>query len=273
MNRGVDRQPVFFDDVDRVEFGRRLADIHAAFGATTLAYCLMSNHYHLLLRLPNGGLSEAMHHLGSVYTRHTNDRVGRDGPLFRGRFHSIPVATDPYLLWVIRYIHRNALDLPGVSGPDRYRWSSYRALLGYRTAPEFLDTDFVLGLFDGDRTRLAEFTDDSSLRPTLDGSIADAGATIGSVIECAIAQDELRHDEEFSSQGLARTIKVLVASRTDDPVVRAAVENDLPVGASNARRMAESRARRRLVDEPKVRRVLEFVLATLAPIEPRTKCA
>jgi REP element-mobilizing transposase RayT len=83
MNRGVNREPTFFADVDRRQFGHRLADIHERFGVETLAYCLMDNHYHLLLRARDGGLSRAMHHLGLVYTRRTNDRLGRDGPLFR----------------------------------------------------------------------------------------------------------------------------------------------------------------------------------------------
>jgi putative transposase len=111
MNRGIDRQPVFFADADGVKFGRRLAEVHERFGVETLAYCLMPNHYHLLIRLPGGGLAAAIHHLGSLYTRNTNDRTGRDGPLFRGRYHSIRVDTDEYLLWAARYIHRNPLAL------------------------------------------------------------------------------------------------------------------------------------------------------------------
>ena len=135
MNRGVDRQPVFFNDADRLDFGRQLAWIHESTGGTVLAYCLMGNHYHLLLDMPDGTLSEAMHHLGSVYTRHVNDRLGRDGPLFRGRFHSIPVEDDAYLLTAVRYIHRNPIGLPGVSGPADHRWSSYRTYLGSAAHP------------------------------------------------------------------------------------------------------------------------------------------
>ena len=80
---------MFFADEDRIEFGRVLGEIHERFGVETLAYCLVPNHYHLLLRCPDGGLSAAMQHLGSTFTRRMNDRAGRDGPLFRGRFHAI----------------------------------------------------------------------------------------------------------------------------------------------------------------------------------------
>ena len=134
MNRGVNRQLVFFSDADRVEFGRVLAEMHQRFGVETLAYCLMPNHYHLVLRCPDGGLSDAMQHVGSTYTRRTNTRVGRDGPLFRGRFHAIHVADDVYLKWVVRYIHRNAVDIAGIQGCEDYRWSSYRSYLGLRRA-------------------------------------------------------------------------------------------------------------------------------------------
>jgi REP element-mobilizing transposase RayT len=101
MNRGVDHQQIFFADADRVEFGRLLGEIHTKWGVETLAYCLMDNHYHLILHTPDGGLSEAMQYLGVVYTRHTNDRVGRDGPICRGRFASMLVTTDSYLLGVL----------------------------------------------------------------------------------------------------------------------------------------------------------------------------
>lgn len=69
MNRGFDRQPVFFGDADRIEFGRRLQHVHAELGAETLAYCLMENHYHLLLRTPGGDLSAAMQHIAGVRHR------------------------------------------------------------------------------------------------------------------------------------------------------------------------------------------------------------
>ena len=149
MNRGIDHGDVFFGDPDRIEFGARLADIHERFGVQIHAYCLMDNHFHLLLHCPDGGLSAAMQRLGSLYTRHVNDRLGRDGAIFRGRFHSRIVDADAHLLAAARYIHRNALDLPGVGSPDAYRWSSHRTYLGYRRQPPWLYLDVVLGLAGG----------------------------------------------------------------------------------------------------------------------------
>ena len=157
MNRGADHAVVFLDDTDRVEFGTRLSDIHERFGVETHAYCLLDTHYHLLLHCPRGGLSEAMQRLSSIYTRHVNDRVGRDGALFRGRFHSKSIEDDRYLLAAARYVHRNALDVAGVREVDRYRWSSHRAYLGLRRPVPWLRTDVVLSHFDGDRDAFHQF--------------------------------------------------------------------------------------------------------------------
>jgi REP element-mobilizing transposase RayT len=150
MNRGVNHMDVFFDDADRIEFGARLSDIHQRFGVETHAYCLMGNHYHLLLHCPEGALSDSMQRLGSVYTRHVNDRLGRDGPIFRGRFHSRLVESDAHLLAACRYIHRNPLELPGVAVPDDYRWSSHRTYLGLRRRPPWMHIDVVLDLVGGE---------------------------------------------------------------------------------------------------------------------------
>lgn len=162
MNRGADRRNVFFDDSDRIEFGARLADIYERFGVETHAYCLMDNHYHTLFHCPDGGLSLAMQRLGSLYTRHVNDRLGRDGALFRGRFHSRVITSEAHLVAAARYIHRNPLDLPGIDQPDGYRWSSHRTYLGFREPPPWMVTSTVLGAFDGDAVAFDRFVADQS---------------------------------------------------------------------------------------------------------------
>jgi putative transposase len=157
MNRGVDRGDIFFDDADRLEFGRLLGLIHERFGVEIHAYCLMSNHYHLLIRCPDGGLSDAMHLFASLFVRFVNDRIDRDGPLFKSRFHARPISTVSHLANSLRYIHLNPMDIPGVDDPAAYRWSSHRAYLGRRRAPVWLDLNFFLGCFGGDPTTLNAF--------------------------------------------------------------------------------------------------------------------
>lgn len=253
MNRGVNRQRVFFGDGDRIEFGSRLADIHERFGVETVAYCLMTNHYHLVLRAPAGHLSDAMHHLGLVYTRRTNERIGRDGPLFRGRYHSIPVTTDHQLLRAVRYVHRNPLDIVGVDRLADFRWSSYRTYLGCRRPPSFLDTDLVLGLLGGDRGRLAQLTEgDDQPPPTCVDDVT-------SLVRSAVAADDLHHgDDAAINRWHERTVSLLLAERLADTPLGQELFDALEIPSPAARRMALLRARRRR-DDPAIRRILDRV--------------
>ena len=238
MNRGVDRAAIFYDDADRVEFGRRLSEIHERFGTEVVAYCLMPNHYHLLVHTPDGHLGTAMHHLSLTYTRHTNDRVGRDGPIFRGRYHSIPVSTDAYLIAATRYIHRNPLALVGIDDPADYRWSSYRSYLGLRRSPEFLKTEMVTG---SDRSRIAGRPIDLDTAKLL-AELAQSAA-----------------DTEPTGSGptvTARSVLALIADTTDCPTLRASLIDELGYPSDAARRMATHRARR-LAEHPVVRAVLD----------------
>ena len=254
MNRRVNHQLIFFDDSDRIEFGRRLADIHEQFGVETLAYCLMGNHYHLLLRTPAAGLSAAMHRLASLYSRNTNDRTNRDGPLFRSRFHSILVTTDAYLLTATRYIHRNPLDLRGVDSFSDYRWSSYPVYIGQRRAPSFVRTDLVLGCFGQDAAAFATFHDNDSAVATF-GQPSDA-ADIMQMIEFAIAEDDLLSGHDTSSPAwLERTITVLLVDEFPNAPWHAAVVSGCAFTSPNARRTAISRARHRQSTDPTVARV------------------
>lgn len=142
MNRGLRRQNVFLDDRDRRTFLGLVREVHKRFDVSVGAYCLMGNHYHMLLYCPRGKLSESMGYLGSQYVRLFNRSHGFDGPLFRSRFTSKLIESDAYLLTANRYIHRNPNDL----GYDlaTYRWSSYRAFVGRAPKPRWLKTDPVL---------------------------------------------------------------------------------------------------------------------------------
>ena len=107
MNRGASGRAIFQSDRDRHAFLALFGDIAATFGVEVHAYCLMGNHYHLLLRTPRGNLSRALRHLNGVYTQRYNRTHGTDGPLFRGRFKAVLVDADTYLAALSRYIHLN----------------------------------------------------------------------------------------------------------------------------------------------------------------------
>lgn len=258
MNRGVDRHTVFFCDRDRLDFGQLLDGIHTRFGVETIAYCLMNNHYHLLLRAPDNALPSAMHHLGTTFTTRTNLRAGRDGPLFRGRYHSIPVETDRYLSWAARYIHRNPLDIAGVSDPAAYRWSSYRTYVGRRAAPAFLATDLLLGLFHHDRDALAAFTASESDHLVGHEPVV---TDLMQLIEFEIQRDDLEHAEHAGTGAwLARSLMVLLSSEAPQHPVARALDEHLDYPNDAARKKALRRAAARNSQDPAVRRILTALM-------------
>ncbi len=128
------------------------------------AYCLMPNHVHLLLHCPSGGLSDFVQHLISQFTRQLNKRIGSDGAVFRGRFHSLSTDDMEYVSRVGRYIHRNPLDLANAGPIDRYRWSSMRAYTDANCCPRWMHTDVLPALIDGGRDAYREFVAGSNGR-------------------------------------------------------------------------------------------------------------
>lgn len=158
MNRGAGRRVVFPNDACREAFLQGLAEAHLRFGARIHAWCLMGNHYHLLLSTPRGNLSRIMRHVDGLYTQRHNRLRGTDGPLFRGRYKAVLIDGPAYLLQVSRYIHRNPIETrtPLVRRLSDYRWSSYRAYLGKERAPAWLDCEPVFGeLAAGGKRRAA----------------------------------------------------------------------------------------------------------------------
>jgi REP element-mobilizing transposase RayT len=143
MNRGIRRSPIFETASDGHLFLEFVGEQVLRTGMEVHAYCLMDNHFHLLVRSATGELSSLMQQLGSNYARAFNIRHRYDGPLFRGRFHSKIVGSDAYLSAVSRYIHRNPLDVRPPVALDRYRWSSYGPHLGMAAAPDWLTTSFL----------------------------------------------------------------------------------------------------------------------------------
>ena len=143
-NRGTDRQDIFSADGDWTLFEQLTAEAFERFAIELHAYALMTNHFHFLGRAGDGGLSEAMQRLCGRYGAAYNERTGRTGSLFTGRFQSVPITSDAQLTQTARYIHRNPLAIVPAAALDTYRWSSLGALLGRRRAPDWLATGTVL---------------------------------------------------------------------------------------------------------------------------------
>lgn len=122
-----------------------LGEVIARFGWLCHAYCLMDNHYHLLIETPEANLSLDMRQLNGVYAQRFNRRHGRVGHVLQGRFKAIVVDRDSYLLELCRYVVLNPIRAGRVEHIERYAWSSYPATIGLAQCPAWLKTDWVLG--------------------------------------------------------------------------------------------------------------------------------
>jgi REP element-mobilizing transposase RayT len=150
-SRGNARQKIFFNDADRELFVETLAHVISRYGWICHAYCLMANHYHLLIETPKPNLSLGMRQLNGIFTQSFNRCHKRVGHLFQGRFKAILVERDAYLLELCRYIVLNPLRVKGGTRMDAWKWSSHRATAGLARVPSFLSTDWLLGQFGKNR--------------------------------------------------------------------------------------------------------------------------
>ena len=146
-SRGDKRADIFEDDVDREGFLVVLKAVCSRFNWRIHAYCLMDNHYHLLVETPEGNLSLGMRQLNGVYTQNLNRKHGRVGHVFQGRFKSIIVEKDAYLLELARYIVLNPVRARMVRKAKSWPWSSYRATLGIAPPAGGLYVDWLLSVF------------------------------------------------------------------------------------------------------------------------------
>ena len=138
-SRGDRREAIYLDDTDRLLHLDVLAQTLDRFDAQALAYCLMGNHYHLVLHTAQPNLSRLMRHLNGVFSQAFNRRHGLVGHVFQGRFKAILVDRDAYLLALCRYVERNPVAAGLVAQAADWRWSSYRAHVGAEPAPPWLD--------------------------------------------------------------------------------------------------------------------------------------
>jgi len=146
MNRGRRAEKIFIDATDYQVFVDLLKETAETWNIKVAAYCLVSNHYHILVRTPEGNLSRSMRHLNGVYTQRFNRRHKVDGPLFRGRYKSIIVGGDSYLLQIVRYIHKNPVKAGLVEKPEQYAWSSHKGYLSVAKKWDWLYKEFIFSL-------------------------------------------------------------------------------------------------------------------------------
>lgn len=152
-SRGNEKKDIFIDDKDRLIFFEILNNVREKYNWICHSYCLMNNHYHLVIETPDANLSIGMRQLNGVYTQKFNKRHNRIGHLFQGRYKAILIQKDSHLLEVCRYVVLNPVRAKISNIPEDYKWSSYRATAGLDKQPEFLTTDWILAQFDNDKKR------------------------------------------------------------------------------------------------------------------------
>lgn len=147
MARGNAHQSIYLDDKDRLAFLENLKHCFELHNIVCHAYCLMDNHYHLLLETPDGNLSTAMRDINGNYTQRFNFRHKRVGHLLQGRYKAYVIEKELYLLEVARYIVNNPVKASLARSARNWKWSSYNATAGFRKFPEWLEVNFILRKF------------------------------------------------------------------------------------------------------------------------------
>jgi putative transposase len=154
-SRGTEGRPIFLDDLDREIFLTTLAEVVDERAWMCPAYCLMTNHFHLLVQTPNPDLAAGMHGVNGTYANYFNRRHNHVGHLFQSRYKATVIERDSHLLESSRYVVLNPVRAGICRRPAYWQWSSYRATAGYVAAPEFLAVDWVRAQFASNPRRAA----------------------------------------------------------------------------------------------------------------------
>ena len=154
--RGARREAIFMDDGHCLLFFKVLDRAASQLGLEIHAFALLPNHYHLLVRTPDGTLSRCMQQIGAAYTQEMNGQYNWDGSLFRGRFKNQNVENESYLTELLAYIHLNPVRARLVRRPEEECWTSHQAYLGISNRPRWLVCDVLLEQFGGAKA-LSEF--------------------------------------------------------------------------------------------------------------------
>lgn len=146
-SRGNARADVYLDDADREAFLGVVGKVVKRYNWLCHAYCLMDNHYHLIIETPDCNLSQGMRQLNGIYTQTFNRRHSRVGHVFQGRFKAVIVEKESHLLELCRYVVLNPVRAGMVASPQKWGWSSYRATAGTAKKEQYLTTEWVLSQF------------------------------------------------------------------------------------------------------------------------------
>ena len=238
--RGNERKAIYRDDQDRQRFLETTQEVHDRFGVVIHAYCLMPNHYHLLIQTPRANLSAAVGWLQTTYAVRFNRRHQRSGHLYQGRFKAHLVEADEYARQLVPYIHLNPVRPRNKRRPipierkgklDAYLWSSHRAYAGRlkRSAPSWLCLDWLS--YFGTTRRSAQIEYRKQIRQTF-GQVPQSpwqqlrpgGFVLGGqalwekareLIEAAHGQEEIRWCRRADANEVSRRVALLMEEEAD----------------------------------------------------------
>lgn len=151
MSRGNAYRDIYLDNIDRNFFLGNLANCIETYNLVCHAYCLMGNHYHLLIETPEGNLSKAMRDINGIYTQWFNWKNQTIGHLLQGRYKAYVIEKEAYFLAVARYIVNNPIAKNIVRSPDNWEWSNFCATSGIIVPPPWLERNFTLSLFSEEK--------------------------------------------------------------------------------------------------------------------------
>lgn len=173
-SRAVDKQPIFgVVQWDREVFIKLLGLTVTIYRWRLYAYCVMGNHFHLVLDTPDANVAAGMQYLKGRYAQWFNRAKGREGALFERRYWDRLAWSEAYVLALARYVVLNPVRVGWRQSPEEWPWSSYAATLGLEPTPPFLRADDLLGWFGGGaagRLQFAEFVRDAMLRMDVEGA-------------------------------------------------------------------------------------------------------
>jgi len=152
-SRGDHRDDIYIDDADRNKWLDTLGQVCQRYNWQCHAYCLMTNHYHIVVETVEGNLSQGMRQLNGVYSQYFNHTHHRVGHVFQGRYKGALVDKDSYLLELTRYVVLNPVRAHMVRKEIDWPWSSYRSMIGELHSPEWLETDWLLSQFSDQKKR------------------------------------------------------------------------------------------------------------------------
>ena len=170
-SRGDGQEAIYLSKEDYHRFLTLFGEVCTDYNWRCHAYCLMTNHYHLVVETPEGNLSRGMRQLNGIYTKRFNRQHKRVGHVFQGRYKAILVDADAYRMELSRYVVLNPVRARMVKTAGQWAWSSYDAMIGRQSCPNWLEADALLGYFSSDRKiarqRYIEFVSVAHKQPTI----------------------------------------------------------------------------------------------------------